>query len=53
MRDLVEGLAVLTAVALVFSPVVGYVWFSRFLARKEKAALREFGLTANKEIRYE
>ncbi|MBK6710464.1 MAG: hypothetical protein KA362_09115 [Chloroflexi bacterium] len=51
MRDLVEGLAVLTAVALVFGPVIGYVLFSRYLARKEQAALREFGLTKEGELR--
>ena len=51
MRDLVEGLAVLTAVALVFGPFIGYVLFSRYLARKEQAALRKCDLAKEGEMR--
>ncbi len=50
---MIQFFAVLLAFLLVVSPVVGYAIFSRYLAHKEKAALREFGLWPIEEVRYE
>ena len=42
MGDFFEGLAICLSVGMVFTPLIGYVLFSRYLKRKEKAALKEF-----------
>lgn len=42
MLDLIEGLAICFSVLMIFSPLVGFVLFTRYINRKEKAALAEF-----------
>lgn len=42
MHDLIEGMAICSAVTMMFIPLVGFVLFLRVIKRKEKAALAEF-----------
>jgi hypothetical protein len=49
MRDFIEMIAILFSLALIVSPVIGYVLFSRYLKRKETAVLEKYGLITKKE----
>ena len=42
MHDLIESLAICSAIAMIFMPLIGFVLFLRTIKRKEKAALMEF-----------
>ncbi len=42
MHDLLEGLAICFSVALIFTPLIGFVLFLRYINRKERAALAEY-----------
>ena len=49
MQDFIETIAILFSMALIVSPVVGYVLFSRYIKRKETAVLQEYGIILQKE----
>jgi hypothetical protein len=42
MHDLIEGLAICFSVSMIFTPLIGFLLFLRYINRKEKAALAEF-----------
>ena len=43
MRDVIETVSILISVGIVIGPVIGFVWYMRRLARKEKEVLRQYG----------
>ncbi len=43
MRDVIETVSVLISIAIVIGPVLGFVWYMRHMARKEKEVLRRYG----------
>jgi hypothetical protein len=43
MHDLIEGLAICFSVGMIFTPLIGFLLFLRYISRKEKAALAEYG----------
>ncbi len=49
MQDFIEMIAILFSLALIMSPVIGYIIFSRYIKRKETAVLEEYGLLTKKE----
>lgn len=44
MRDVIETVSVLISIGIVFGPILGFIWYMRYMARKEKEVLREHGL---------
>lgn len=42
MHDLVESLAICYSIGMIFTPLIGFALFLRYINRKEKAALTEF-----------
>lgn len=49
MQDFIETIAILFSLALIVSPVVGFVIFSRYIKRKETAVLEEYGIITKEE----
>ena len=49
MQDFIETIAILISIAMIISPVIGYMIFSRYLKRKETAVLQEYGIISKKE----
>jgi hypothetical protein len=41
MHDAVESLAICLSIGMVFTPLIGFILFLRYINRKEKAALAE------------
>ena len=42
MHDFIEGLAICLSVGMIFTPLVGFLLFLRYINRKEQATLAEF-----------
>ena len=42
MHDMIESVAICFSVFLIFSPLIGFVIFSRYINRKEKAVLEQY-----------
>jgi len=49
MQDFIETIAILISLALIVSPVIGFVIFSRYIKRKETAILEEYGIISKQE----
>jgi hypothetical protein len=43
MHDLIEGLAICFSMGLIFTPLIGFLLILRYINRKEKAVLAEYG----------
>lgn len=43
MHDLIEGLAICFSVGMIFTPLISFLIFLRYINRKEKATLAEYG----------
>ena len=41
MHDLIEGLAICFSATMIFTPLIGFVLFLRYINHKEKSALAE------------
>ncbi|MDX1418103.1 MAG: hypothetical protein R3293_28130 [Candidatus Promineifilaceae bacterium] len=41
MHDMIEGFAICLSVVMIFTPVIGFLLFLRYIRRKEKAALEQ------------
>jgi len=50
MRDVIETVSILISVGIVVGPVIGFIWYMRRLARKEKEVLRQYGLSEEMEV---
>jgi len=42
MHDMIASLAICLSVGMVFTPLIGFVLFLRYINRKEKAAVEQF-----------
>ena len=42
MHDMIASLAICLSILLIFTPLIGFVIFSRYLSRKEKAVLEQY-----------
>lgn len=42
MHDLIESLAICFSLTLIFTPLIGFLLFLRYIKHKERAALAEF-----------
>jgi len=50
MHDFIESLAISFSIAMIFTPLVGFLLFLRYINRKEKAALAEYGENYDRRI---
>lgn len=44
MNDFLEIVGGLLAFTFIVSPIIGFVWFMRYIKRKERQVLKQYGL---------